>query len=296
MTILVKSWLDLDPHLQSSRLCRLFHSELVDVALKVYNTVSEHHAHIKIRARDEVVSKLVHVLRAIMDSLLNKVSSDRCTLQYRKFFGVSPSVLLNPETFMDHCALFLGDNVYSAFMCEAPRLTLSDPNLDSSASKNLPKIHPTKEWPTKVSSDFAKKCAARYREAYHWKTLLCCAVCARSSHDLSIMVYELEHKDVNLPKGFQILRMNEGHKHYDCPDFRFSHPALDYLMLARSGIKNPDQDNDVELNVCHQCLIHLEKKAPTVPRHALMNGLYVGELPDHLKDISWLEKQICALV
>ena len=32
-----------------------------------------------------------------------------------------------------------------------------------------------------------------------------------------------------------------------------------------------------------------------VLRHSLVNGLYVGELPEHLKGISWLEEQICAL-
>jgi hypothetical protein len=64
-------------------------------------------------------------------------------------------------------------------------------------------------------------------------------------------------------------------------------------MVSRYGVKNPDEESNVELNVCNECLNPLKRK--TVPHHALMNGLYVGELPDHLKDISWLEEQICVL-
>ena len=64
-------------------------------------------------------------------------------------------------------------------------------------------------------------------------------------------------------------------------------------MLSCYGIKNLDEESDVELNVYSECLNPLKRKM--VPCHALVNGLYVGEPPDHLKDISWLEEQICAL-
>lgn len=67
-------------------------------------------------------------------------------------------------------------------------------------------------------------------------------------------VYQLKNSNVCLPKGFDILRMNEGHKRFDQPEFRFGHPALDHLMVSRYGVENPDQDSDVELNVCNECL------------------------------------------
>jgi hypothetical protein len=106
-------------------------------------------------------------------------------------------------------------------------------------------------------------------------------------------VYELKHRNVDLPKGFDMLCMHEGHKHYNDPEFHFAHPALDHLMVTHCGIKNPDQNSDVELNICHECLNPLKRKR--MPCHALVNGLYTGELPDHFKDISWLEEQICTL-
>lgn len=62
VAVLIKSWLNLDTGTQTTRLCHLFHSKLVDVTLKVCRLVSEHHAHIKNRAKEEVVSKLIHVL------------------------------------------------------------------------------------------------------------------------------------------------------------------------------------------------------------------------------------------
>jgi hypothetical protein len=294
VAVLIRSWLDFDTGAQTTRLCALFHSELVDVTLKVCQLISEHHAHVKICAKEEIASKLVCVLRGIMESVLNaKVSSNRRTAQYRKFFEVSPGTLQSREKFKDHCALILGDNIYSAFTREVPRLAVSESCSGSHLEENLGKASASKDWPIKISPDFAKKCAARYREAYQWKSLLCCAVCARSSRHLSMTVYELKNRSVHLPKGFDVLRMNEGHNRYNQPDFHFGHPALDHLMVSRYGVKNPDEESNVELNVCNECLNPLKRN--TVPRHALMNGLYVGELPDHLKDISWLEEQICAL-
>ena len=226
-----------------------------------------------------------------MQSLFNvKVSSDRRTAQYRNFFGAASDIFQSTEKFKDHCALILGGNVYSAFTGEVPRLVMSE---NSGSGESRGNIRQHEDWPMKVTSDFAKKCAARYREAYQWKRLLCCAVCDRSSRHLSITVYDLKHSNVILPKGFDVLHMDERHIRYNQPEFWFGHPALDHLMVSRHGIKNADKDSDVQLNVCEECLNPLKRK--TVPRHALANGLYVGELPEHLKNISWIEEQICAL-
>lgn len=167
VAVLVNSWLEFDAGAQTTWLRDLMHSQLVDVTLKVCQLVSEHHAHVKNRTKEEVASMLVCVLRGIMESLLNvKVSSNRHTVQYCKFFGVSPGVLQSTEQFKDRCALILGDNVYSTFTREVPRLAVSQSGSGLKSGENLHKVSPSKDWPNKISSDFAKKCAAHYQEAF----------------------------------------------------------------------------------------------------------------------------------
>ena len=83
-----------------------------------------------------------------MQSLLNaKVLSNHHTAQYHKFFEVSPSILQSHEKFKDHCALILGDNVYSAFTCEVPHLIVSESCSDLHSGENLGKVSAREEWP-----------------------------------------------------------------------------------------------------------------------------------------------------
>jgi hypothetical protein len=111
--------------------------------------------------------------------LYTKVLSNRRTAQYHKFFRVSAGILHSSEMFKDHCALTLGDNVYCAFTCKVPHLAILETHSELCLGEGpAAKVGPTKVWPTRISTDFAKKCAARYHEAYQWKSLLCCAVCA----------------------------------------------------------------------------------------------------------------------
>lgn len=165
----------------------------------------------------------------------------------------------------------------------------------SLSSEDEPARKPTKVWPTKVLLEFAKKCAAQYHKALQMEHPLCCAVCARSKRELQFTVYELTHKNIELPISFELLRLPTTHKRYHSPDFCFLHPTLNHLTISRRGLANSDCNHDVKLNICHECLNPLKKTTPSLPRHALMNGLYVGVLPDHPKDTPRPEEQICAI-
>ncbi|EJD37178.1 hypothetical protein AURDEDRAFT_47588, partial [Auricularia subglabra TFB-10046 SS5] len=44
---------------------------------------------------------------------------------------------------------------------------------------------------------------------------------------------------------------------------------------------------------CSDCDVSLRNG--TIPKFALANGLYRGELPEHLRDLTWVEEQVCAL-
>ncbi|KAG1794515.1 uncharacterized protein BJ212DRAFT_1277541, partial [Suillus subaureus] len=48
------------------------------------------------------------------------------------------------------------------------------------------------------------------------------------------------------------------------------------------------------MNVCADCFTALSKQ-DSVPRFALANGLYRGELPTYFKDLTWVEEKICAI-
>ncbi|EJD49281.1 hypothetical protein AURDEDRAFT_45528, partial [Auricularia subglabra TFB-10046 SS5] len=45
--------------------------------------------------------------------------------------------------------------------------------------------------------------------------------------------------------------------------------------------------------LCNEC--HRSLRNGTVPKFALANGLYRGELPEYFSDLTWVEEQVCAL-
>ncbi|KAF8838828.1 hypothetical protein BDN67DRAFT_906716, partial [Paxillus ammoniavirescens] len=50
----------------------------------------------------------------------------------------------------------------------------------------------------------------------------------------------------------------------------------------------------VKLNICADCSSSLSKPA-RVPRLALANNLYRGELPFYFRDLTWVEEKVCAV-
>ncbi|KIJ08065.1 hypothetical protein PAXINDRAFT_139506, partial [Paxillus involutus ATCC 200175] len=54
-----------------------------------------------------------------------------------------------------------------------------------------------------------------------------------------------------------------------------------------------DDDESAVVNICPDCFAALSKK--NIPRFALANGLFRGELPDVFRDLTWVEEKICAI-
>ena len=285
-------WLNLDSELQLLRLRDIVHDELSTVTAKVCALISERHLQIETRAKAVLAQKLCDVLRHLLEVIIGRSNLSRRRLDhFLNFFGPDQSILRRRDLFYNHFCSVVGSSVFSAFTFErAPVVEDVDRTHDNSTQKKA-----TQSWPTKISDQFVKKCCARYRQAYQMQEPLCCAVCARAKRYLTITVYELKTGDSEMPEWFCLLRTPQSHRFYDHSDFRFSHPALDRSIISRSGVVNADQDHNVEFNICNECLNPLKKGVPTVPRHGLINGLYRGELPEHLKDITWLEEQVCAL-
>ncbi|KAG2738320.1 hypothetical protein P692DRAFT_201731408, partial [Suillus brevipes Sb2] len=64
-------------------------------------------------------------------------------------------------------------------------------------------------------------------------------------------------------------------------------------MLDKAGIVE-DSPDSTTLNVCAECFTALSKEN-RVPRFALANNLYRGELPKYFEDLTWVEEKICAI-
>ncbi|KAG1761817.1 hypothetical protein EDD22DRAFT_779283, partial [Suillus occidentalis] len=75
--------------------------------------------------------------------------------------------------------------------------------------------------------------------------------------------------------------------------FTFGSELIDGLMLEKAGVVTITDDS-VTLNVCGSCQAAL-RKPDRVPRLALKNSLYRGELPVQFQDLTWIEEKICAI-
>jgi len=64
-------------------------------------------------------------------------------------------------------------------------------------------------------------------------------------------------------------------------------------MLSDAGMS--EVDGGWEIRICDWCNSHLSKRPQQMPKFALKNNLYRWFLPEHLKDLTWVEEQVCAL-
>ncbi|KAH7873122.1 uncharacterized protein C8R40DRAFT_1050402, partial [Lentinula edodes] len=80
------------------------------------------------------------------------------------------------------------------------------------------------------------------------------------------------------------------------PQSRFTYicKELDGLLLDKKGIRTVDIECcSFELYLCHSCNSSLQRSV--MPRLALNNFLYRGELIDELKNVTWVEEMACSL-
>ena len=136
------------------------------------------------------------------------------------------------------------------------------------------------------------KCIRDYFKNTMWQKPVVCAVCGRDKYDMPFVTYQLQPGD-QLPPGFRsVLGIARHSKHYATQDFTFKHTALDNLMLCARGV-HTSPDAIVKVDVCKECAacVHPEspKVSPKLPKYALANKLYLGDLPEEFKDLTWVE-------
>lgn len=154
-------------------------------------------------------------------------------------------------------------------------------------------------WPQVVSLQDALDCCSDYYHAttYHEPDL--CAVCSRRQSEVkmhSIRVSRLPHSELS---GLEVLSLSEYRFRESVPESEFLHPNknLSGLMLDHNAIRYCiDESGTADMvAVCHDCYLAFERKGgPYIPRFSLRNNLYRGSLPDHLKDLTWVEEMVCA--
>jgi len=153
-------------------------------------------------------------------------------------------------------------------------------------------------WPQQVNEEVKMKCIRDYFKNTMWQKPVVCAVCGRDKYDMPFVTYQLRPGD-QLPPGFRsVLGIARHSKHYATQDFTFKHTALDNLMLCARGV-HTSPDAIVKVDVCKECAacVHPQspKLSPKLPKYALANKLYLGDLPEEFKDLTWVEEQVCAL-
>lgn len=151
-------------------------------------------------------------------------------------------------------------------------------------------------WPEIVPSSTVLACQAAYFEGTIWKADPVCAVCAQHMEDCQKFdVTEVNSSELHL----ESLRLTDAYIIRKCilqglsSRFTFGSPILDGLMLEKVGVVAVAQDS-ATLNVCGSCHAAL-RKPDRVPRLALKNKLYRGDLPVQFQDLTWIEEKICAI-
>ena len=147
-------------------------------------------------------------------------------------------------------------------------------------------------WPILLDDEIIYSCLHNYRNATNWSPAQTCACCCRTQHKFPIVNLTLDKIDEFYEYlNFHLLQCTTNH----LLSFFVHLPGrLQGLMLDLHGltIVNNDKSKSV-LHICQECKSQLQKKK--LPRFALANHLFRGELPDEFKDLTWVEEMTCSI-
>ena len=156
-------------------------------------------------------------------------------------------------------------------------------------------------WPQVTPDSVIFKCLDDYRSATQWKAPPVCAVCARS-HDVLHTDLEIS-SDINvpLPNNFDILT-SPLVCNFPLSQFKYIHfcicPDSSTIILDPQGLRlkpsdTCSSDSCLIVSTCTECETSLRNRK--VPRFALANNLYRGELPEEFRDLTWVEEMVCSI-
>ncbi|PPQ75657.1 hypothetical protein CVT26_001814 [Gymnopilus dilepis] len=149
-------------------------------------------------------------------------------------------------------------------------------------------------WPTLPSDEVLYQCMANYRAGTVYTIPHPCACCTRARHGVKDHVFLLDRNAPSLVEELNLsilVPSDPAAAHVPFPACPVS--CLSNFMLHPCGLTYDDTTSFFSLHLCHDCLTSL--KAARLPRFALANNLFRGELPDRFKDLTWVEEMACAV-
>jgi len=126
-----------------------------------------------------------------------------------------------------------------------------------------------------------------------------CAVCDRlvvasdaDTHALTGLLLAQIVRKLKLPGDLPPLLREQ----YDCSGL-LCLPQLGGVGLSPRGVRR-EADGRALACICHACYTSVRRtgRKTTPPRFSIANGFYVGALPDHLRDSTWLELRLMSMV
>ncbi|KAJ3762342.1 hypothetical protein EV360DRAFT_35918, partial [Lentinula raphanica] len=96
--------------------------------------------------------------------------------------------------------------------------------------------------------------------------------------------------------SLELLRCTDPYilKHVPLSRLTYICPQLDGLLLQPEGVRPVDMEgSDFDVYLCQECRSSLSNNK--LPRLALNNHMFRGDLPDELQDVTWIEEMACAL-
>ena len=317
---LLRTWLDLDSRDQQSRLvCGFGIKELESTLRSSYAHSSLFVRSDWTRAKSQMAYRLTLFFRLTMEAMLNESGScdrsstlpiawdDRwCTDTddniVRYFSGVFGDAAFAALTLAGTRPSTMTRAPRPKRRGRLPRRRTPSPPLTRITKTEVAKKNrlPVEDWPHEIDEARNRACMTDYLRSTRYEQPLCCAVCARQRPRTDIARHKVCESTPFPPTVSSLLAIDRSSRYYNDPKFLFSLPALDNLMLSSRGVHVDHTTGLATVNICHECEHNLmpargASHPPRLPGTSLKNHLYIGDLPEDLQDVTWLEEQVCAI-
>ena len=163
--------------------------------------------------------------------------------------------------------------------------TLIDNRLSNLDTAFIDQLSEENEWPRVLPE--GKHLYNRFRQQILEVSFnIPCACCACIFHDRNhIHSISLEYTPLSL------LSVNPSIVPYD---FSTGIPSLDqrHILVEKQGIHFDPSTSSISLTLCNSCAIQLDNHC--LPSAALANYRWLGEIPDALQGLTWIEERLIA--
>ena len=145
-----------------------------------------------------------------------------------------------------------------------------------------------------VSSETARSCCNRFKEATQVLTRQPCAVSGRAKIGMTLMPIEVNAECIQIlqPDSSFISSVDQSELSYNDMLCTTDLSVLNGVLLYRPGIQLKPQAQVMACSVSESCYSSLMKGK--MPKFALANHCYRGSLPEQFHDLTMAEEIICA--